>query len=288
MTWTIYALLAFLFIGIQRFLYKIAARLNLDSTTTTLTFMGTVALISYIILNIYHIHISYTKYGLFLCLINSLTFSLATISHINALKFTPASIVFPYIRLNILIVILYSYFIFGEIFNKWQLLGISTSIIALFLLSFQFKDNTPAPKKNSKMGIFYATIALCCGAISSISCKYATEYMDKFLFIFFSYVLSTVLLAIFYKINNYSHPKSSKNKIFKTLIIGISMGILNILGFYFYLMALSKGPLSIVATINGMHFVISVALSCIIFKERPNIFILTGIALTIISLILLT
>jgi len=289
MYWYIYALLAFFIIGIQRFFYNVAAKYNCNSLATTLIFMLSVTCISFIYISTTNTKISLNNYTLFLSLLNSITFSIATISHIQALKFSSPSLVYPLIRLNILIVVLYSYFILMERLTSIQLIGIFISIIAFLVISSEFKNDSYMKKKN-KIGFIWTSFAMVCGAISSISCKYAANCINKFVFIFISYAMSTFFLTIGLKLLNPKENLLSKKNYFKfaTITIGILMGILNILGFYCYLMALETGPLSIVVTINGMHFVIGIIMSTIIFKDKITKKSLFGIFLTIISLILLT
>ncbi len=65
------------------------------------------------------------------------------------------------------------------------------------------------------------------------------------------------------------------------------MGVINFFGFYVFLMALSLGPLSVVVTITGMHFVISVFLSAWIYAEKITVPRALGVVLTIVSVVLL-
>jgi uncharacterized membrane protein len=53
-------------------------------------------------------------------------------------------------------------------------------------------------------------------------------------------------------------------------------------------MALSKGPLSLVASITGMHFVVSVLLSILIYREKLTSARVVGFFLTILSIVLLS
>jgi len=71
------------------------------------------------------------------------------------------------------------------------------------------------------------------------------------------------------------------------LVIGFIMGLINLAGYYSFLKALSVGPLSIIASITGMHFVIAIILSSVIYKEKLTGPRLLGIFLTILSIILL-
>jgi uncharacterized membrane protein len=71
------------------------------------------------------------------------------------------------------------------------------------------------------------------------------------------------------------------------LIIGFVMGLINFAGFYSFLKALSIGPLSLIAPITGMHFVIATILSVLIYREKVTRLNILGISLTIVSIILL-
>jgi uncharacterized membrane protein len=63
----------------------------------------------------------------------------------------------------------------------------------------------------------------------------------------------------------------------EAILIGFLMGLINFVGFYTFLAALSVGPLSIIVSITGMHFVIAVLLSVIIYKEKLSRMRILGI-----------
>jgi drug/metabolite transporter (DMT)-like permease len=71
------------------------------------------------------------------------------------------------------------------------------------------------------------------------------------------------------------------------LLIGFAMGLINFAGYYSYLIALSTGPLSIISSIIGMHFIIAITLSALIYREKLTPSRLLGISLTVVSIILL-
>ena len=76
-------------------------------------------------------------------------------------------------------------------------------------------------------------------------------------------------------------------ELFGLYLFGIVMGILNFFGFYAFLLALQSGPLSAIALITGMHFVIAIGLSVLFYKERLTLARSLGIALTLLSVFLL-
>jgi uncharacterized membrane protein len=65
------------------------------------------------------------------------------------------------------------------------------------------------------------------------------------------------------------------------------MGVLNFFGFYAFLTALESGPLSIIALIAGMHFVIAVALSVLLYREKMTPRRILGIGLTLLAVVLM-
>jgi drug/metabolite transporter (DMT)-like permease len=65
------------------------------------------------------------------------------------------------------------------------------------------------------------------------------------------------------------------------------MGLINFVGYYLFLKALALGPLSIVISLTGMHFVIPIVLSVLIFGERLGAVRILAVALTVASIFLM-
>jgi uncharacterized membrane protein len=99
-----------------------------------------------------------------------------------------------------------------------------------------------------------------------------------------SYTMATFMSLAFRK---KAQAKNTNPHQRDALLIGFFMGLINLGGFYCYLKALSTGPLSIVTSVMAMHFVIAIILSTLIYKEKLNGWRITGIVLTILSLLLL-
>lgn len=292
-SWYLWSLAALLLIGFQRFIYKIAAEQKIPAFVLTFAFMASVALISTTLTLIQAKPLKGFSCFLLLALINSLGFVLATLAHIRALYLAPASKVYPLIRLNILLVVFFSWAVLEESLSIANGVGIVLALIGAWILTTrtsacQSEHQGPGPgsltSKISPQAWFMIVVAMVCGAISSISCKFAAEILDNFLaFIALSYFISSCLLL----------PLAGRQFVERYLFIstlgyGLLMGVLNLAGFYAYLKALSQGPLSLVAMINGQHFVLAVLLSWLIYKEPMNKNSILGLLLICISLILLT
>jgi drug/metabolite transporter (DMT)-like permease len=152
----------------------------------------------------------------------------------------------------------------------------------LILAKGMNKDGTPG--KYSKPGFVLLVISLFTSAIAGISSKFAAMYVGKLSFLAIVYSIAALSSLAFMKRRINVEPPGRYRA---TLFIGIAMGILNFVGYYSFLTALSNGSLSLVASITGMHFVVAVVLSILIYKEKMTLFRVIGFLLTILSIILL-
>ena len=281
--WYIYAIFALILLGFQRFLYKVSAERKCNTAWTTFSFMATVAILSSTLFLLLGESVSDITFLIIIALVNSGAFLVATITHIEALKHIPTSVAYPIIRLNAVVVVIFSIFYFKDRLSLYQGIGIVLALAVIVILAVGINDNN-APQKNIKRGFIFVLIALFGGAAAAISSKFAASYTNKMAFIAVSYIASTLFsLGLRKKLETEEARKTHKD----ALIIGVIMGLINLAGYYSFLKALSTGPLSIIASITGMHFVISIILSALIYKEKLTLLRILGIFLTVLSIILL-
>ncbi|MFP4629398.1 MAG: EamA family transporter, partial [Desulfohalobiaceae bacterium] len=271
--------LALLLIGSQRFLYKVAAARDCSTFRTTFAFMATVALLAAAAFAWLRPEVPSWGFLAFISLLNSLTFASATLCHIQALKYVPASVAYPLIRMNIVLVVLFGVLFLQESLSWSQVLGLVFSLAAVWALSLDRSTDFRAGMQAK--GLTLVGLALIAGGLSAISSKYAAVHTDIWAFIALSYILSTLLTLILAP-NMFSGVKAGKGSL--DLGIGLAMGILNLAGFYMFLRALAMGPLSIVAVVNGMHFLVPVVLAAIWFKERLGLTRLLGLLMALAAL----
>ncbi|MBW2064419.1 MAG: EamA family transporter [Deltaproteobacteria bacterium] len=281
--WYIFAILALLLLGTQRFLYKVSAEKGFNTAVTTTSFMATVAVLSTILFFVQGRSLSGLGPLILISAINSGTFLIATISHIEALKRVPSSVAYPIIRLNVAVVVLFSIVFFKDRLTSYQIAGIVTAIIVILLLARDAQKGD-AQFKGAKEGIAYVLVSLFSGAGATISSKFAALHTDKLAFMALSYTISMICsFGLRKRMVVESVPGDTRKAVF----LGLFMGLINLGGFYAFLEALSNGPLSIIASIMGMHFVISILLSSLIYKEALTPTRLVGMVLTVLSVILL-
>ena len=281
--WYVLSLVALVLMGMQRFLYKVSAERKCSTAWTTFSFMATVTVLSAIFFLALKEPVSDARMLILTALINSASFVLGTVTHIEALKHVPSSVVYPIIRLNMVVVVLFSILFLHDHVSLQQVLGIFLAIAVIVILTRDAEEGK-ASLGSVRRGLFLVFVSLISGSVASISSKFAAVYSNKLGFMALSYFLGTLFSAALIK-------KSGKEGIRQNhkeaLLIGLLMGLINFVGFYTFLAALSVGPLAIIVSVTGMHFVIAVILSVIVYKEKLSRMRLFGIGLTIISILFL-
>ena len=282
-SWYSFAIIALFLMGTQRFLYKVSAERRCNTAWTTFSFMATVAILSSVLFLVLEESVTSIPFLLFIALVNSVAFLVATITHIEALKNIPASIAYPIIRLSAVFVVIFSILFFKDRPSFYQIIGIILAMVVIVVLTRDFGDETTSYGKR-KTGFICIFVALMAGAVAIISSKFAAMHTNKMAFIAVSYIASTFFaLGLRKRLQTEEANEDPKD----ALLIGFVMGLINFAGYYAYLKALSTGPLSIITSITGMHFIIAIILSALIYREKLTPSRILGISLTVVSVILL-
>ena len=280
--WYVLSIVALVLMGMQRFLYKVSAERKCNTAWTTFSFMATVTVLSVFFFLSLKEPVSNVWMLVLTALINSASFVLGTITHIEALKHFPSSVVYPIIRLNMVVVVLFSIFFFDDQVSLHQGLGILFAIAVIVILTRDAEEE--GTFRSVRRGLFLVFVSLISGSVASISSKFAAVYSSKLGFMALSYFLGALFSAA---LINQSGEKESRGKLKEAFLIGLLMGLINFVGFYTFLTALSVGPLSIIVSITGMHFVIAVLLSVIVYKEKLSRMRILGLCLTVVSIVFL-
>lgn len=281
--WYTLSLVALVLMGLQRFLYKVSAERECNTAWTTFSFMATVAVLSAFFF--FSLRETVTDAGMLLLTagINSASFVLGTITHIEALKHVPSGVAYPIIRLNVVVVVLFSILFLHDRVSLHQVLGILLAIAVIVILT-RDAEQSKGSFGSARKGIPLVFVSLISGSVASISSKFAAVYSNKLGFMALSYFLGALLSAAMIR-----KPGQEKGggKRSDAVRIGLLMGLINFVGFYTFLAALSVGPLSIIVSITGMHFVIAVLLSAIVYKEKLDKRRVLGMVLAVASILFL-
>lgn len=281
--WYVLSIVALVLMGAQRFLYKVSAERKCDTAWTTFSFMATVTVLSVVFFVSLQETVSDASMLLLTAGINSASFVLGTITHIEALKHVPSSVAYPIIRLNMVVVVLFSILFLHDHVSLHQVVGIVLAIAVIVLLTRDAEEGTGSLRSLRK-GLFLVFVSLVSGSVASISSKFAAVYSNKLGFMALSYFLGTLFSAALIGRSGEEGRRGSRKE---AVLIGLLMGLINFVGFYTFLAALSAGPLSIIVSITGMHFVIAVLLSVIIYKEKLTVMRILGMGLAVVSILFL-
>ena len=281
--WFFFALAALMLMGGQRFLYKVSAEKNCSTAVTTFVFMATVSVVSSTVFFIKGTVVTNWNFLLLISLVNSTAFLLGTISHIEALKRISTAAVYSIIRLNVVITVLFSIFYFNDELTAFQIPGIFIAVIVIAVFTREAKREEENTQKG-RTGWVLVFISLLCGAIATISSKFAAMGTDNVAFMAVSYTFSAIFSLLLRK---RMHSDAGKKNYKDAIITGLAMGLINFAGYFSFLRALTKGPLSIIVSIVGMHFVIAIFLSSLMYREKLTMTKCIGIALTMISIFML-
>jgi len=279
-----FALISLGLLGIQRFLYKVSAELRCDTAPVTFAFMGTVTGLAVLSLLLRGAPVENGVFLLIVSAVNGFAFFAATTTTMEALKHLPAAVVYPVARLNVLVVVIFSVIYFKDRFTLLQAAGILTAVGVIALLTRREASDTGGGSRNRRKGFAFLAVSLVSGAAAAISSKFAAGDTDLFAFMALSYGFGTLLSILPGGVFLRTGPPEMRRR---SLALGFAMGIFNFAGFFSFLKALQGGPLSLVAPITGLHFVVSIVLSALLFRERLTPFRVAGILLTIAAVFLL-
>ncbi len=282
-SWYDYSVIALLLLGSQRFLYKVAAERGCSSSLTTAVFMGTVTLLSGAVFLGSGASAQNLSALIGLSLVNSISFAIATIAHMEALRHLPAAVTFPLTRLSLVVVVVVSVGFFGEQLSSLQWFGVLLGFAVVAVLAMDMK-NEARPQGDRRTGFLFVIACILCGAIAAISSKLAAVSTSTAGFMALSYLLGTCFSLAIAKKWDYDRHPGRKGEAFG---IGVLMGVLNYFGFSAFLTALQHGPLSAIALITGMHFVIAIILSVFLYREKLTFTRGLGIGLTLLAVFFL-
>jgi len=283
MNWFFLTVFCFFLYGIQRFLYKVSAERNCNTAWMTLSFMGTVALLSAILWFSSAEPLKNPTWLLVLAGVNSLTFFVDTVVTIEALRYLPTTIVYPMTRMSTVLVVLFSLLYFHDSLNGYQILGILLAVGVILTLT-RFSEEERRENRHLRKGLILVGLAVLSGAVAAVSSKFAALHTNTMAFIALTYTLSMVFSLGFRK----PFEKGGANRHYgEALLIGLLAGLINFAAFFTLLQAMKTGPLSIIVPVVGMNFVIANVLAAAVYGEKLTPGKTAGILMTLLSLLLM-
>lgn len=260
LTWFPYSVAATLCFGISMAFYKLPAAKNQSRYAVSFWQLFIAFLLSLIVFYkfIPLTNVNTVLYGSvwgfsFLCL---------SLLQMKALKDIDTNMLYPITTsLSLVGSILFGILFFKDHISWIQLLGIALVVIVVFLLSYKGKKI-----QYSKEILIIGLGIVFLSAFNKIIQKFATSSVDIHALQVSMYCSAALFSFILYA---FVHRKEFKKHILShSLTSGIMIGVPGFLGGYMLLLALTKGPFSLVTSIHSLYIIIVAIVAYFVFKEK--------------------
>lgn len=198
------------------------------------------------------------------------------------LKIAPAYLVFPLLSLTPIVTILLAVVFLGEKTGRMGWTGIGIALVAILLLSYQ----PPGGKGFEGFAwMLLAMVPLLAWGAQGFILRFANEKMQAESIFFYMMVTSVMLIPVAWLMTDFSQ---SVNLGFKGPYLTAIIQVLNAFGALCLVYAFRFGKAIIVAPMtSALSPVITVVLSLIIYAIIPNLIIVSGMILAIVSAFLM-
>jgi len=284
MNWYVTSILSFLFFSLQYYVFKIATEKKANTELMTVFLMITMAVACFAIFMFKDLVVTNHTSLLLLTAGSSITFALATFFRLESLKYIPSSIAFFVFDLKTVTIALISILYFKDKVTHLQLLGILLAVLAV-LAVIKKQTDEQAKYERFNLGLIFALGVVLVLTMNSLAIKQGAVLYDPWSFMLFAGSIGSLFTLISYRlrIRKQLHKRS---RLF-SIGMGIIVGILNILAFYFEFISLKTGTLAVVTAIVSFSTLGAIILSSITFKEKIEIKRAMGLALGFLALLLL-
>ncbi len=280
--WQILALTSFLFFGFQNYLYKLIVTKSLDTKNVTFLYILFSSLIC-IFLSINFSDFSKVSYvTLGLASLDSLAYYITTTTRIDALRYIPSYLVFPIARFSTVLIVIYGVLIFNDPLSEELIISLIIAGVIVLLFAKDRHEHKDLP--NYRYGVILAIIAMVSSAATNIVSKYAVLYTDLLAYMTIANLIMSITMF-----TNFKRQKIKLDLSKNSVSIALYLAAVNLIAWFSYLYAMKTGPLSLVATISGLAFVVPIILSIIFDKEKLNfsrfmIVVLTGVVIWVLNI----
>lgn len=200
-----------------------------------------------------------------------------------------ASVTTVAMKLGYVIPIFLAFTYYGETLTTIKLVGIGLTILAVLFTSF--KKEKSSEKIDYKLIVLPLIIFVGSGISDSIVQNVSIKYFSEGGFEMFNLVIFLTAFTVGMCVALFNNIKKKENFFTKrTIMAGIMLGLPNYFSIYFLFQALNV-PIwedSFIFPVNNIGIVVlSTVLAVVIFKEKLNKYNLIGLALAVISILVL-
>ncbi|MBR9998623.1 MAG: DMT family transporter [Cyclobacteriaceae bacterium] len=280
--WLLFAIITTAFWGLWGALIEIPEKSGFPATLGYTVWALTMILPSLIALWLVQWRLEYNARSVFLGLIIGLTGAGGQLVLFLALRSGPAYLVFPFISLSPVITIIMSLIFLKERTSLSGWIGIFLALSAIPLLSYQSADGNNI---ENFVWIFLSLLVFLAWGFQAFVMRLANKFMSAESIFFYMMVTGIMLIPFAIWMTDFSQPI---NWGFKGPWITGMIQILNAVGALMLVYAFRYGKAIIVSPMtNALAPVITIIISLLIYQVFPDIIILTGMILAILSAFLL-
>ncbi len=266
MLWILFSILAALLWAIVHILDKIILTKLIKNPVISLLFLGIIGLIISFIVYLFYGFSELSYFNILLSFIASICYVLMIYFYFEATQLEEISRVVSFFRITPLFVLIFSVFLFNEIFSFSKYLGIILLILGSILISF---------KKSVKLtfgkSFRFIIIAAIFSALNTIITKYLLNFTDFWtVFAYLRIGVFVVLIPFFYW--NFSELMLIIKKRNKKIIGLISLNeLLNLFGILFITIAISLNSATLVSALSSIYPFFVLVFAVILSVFYPHI-----------------
>ncbi|WP_138484074.1 DMT family transporter [Dyadobacter bucti] len=198
------------------------------------------------------------------------------------LRIAPAYLVFPLLSLTPVVTILMAVFLLHEKTGKLGWIGVGIALASIFMLSYQPAGGTQV---SGYTWLLLTAIPLLAWGTQGYIMRFANEIMSAESLYFYMMATSVMLIPFALYLTDFSQPIEWS---FKGPYLSAIIQSLNAFGALCLVYAFRYGKAIIIAPITtALSPVLTVALSLALYQTIPHPVIIAGIALAIVSAILM-
>ena len=221
--------------------------------------------------------------GIFFSILVGILASVAAIAQFFAFSLGgPASIVVPVVSLASLVTVIFARFVFKDKLNRYQLIGVALSIVAILMFNESGGDlqkvSGPWWKTIMSSWMLFSLVGLFSSGMANIFIKSATNHVSPDLVTII--VLGTILILTVVLIFRQSF---SWHMSYKDLIACLVVGILGSTAFLTQTIAFSSGIVSLVTPLSSLFPVVTVLLSVLFLGEKLSVTIIIAVVISTIA-----
>lgn len=259
-SWFPYSLTAVCLFGVSTALYKLPSVKGYSRSSTTFWILLSSFVLAFLF---FHQQISgISGKTILLSILWGVGFTTITLLQMYALSHVDTNTLFPITTtLSLVVTVIVGLFMFHDSLSFWQGIGILVAILSVYLFLYKKGKFQYVP-----LVLLLLSSITFISAFNKIIQKLAADTVDIHAFQFYQYIFGTIFALLVVLVTK----KTSLRKLLfsGSMVWGIINGILGFFGGWALLVALTKGPFTLITTIHSMYIFVTALFGFVVFREK--------------------